>query len=262
MNNSKPQFYFLLTLLFLAFGLVFLILRPFFYTLILAVVFSIVFRPIYRKMCNFFGERNSLASFATVIAVSLVIFIPVAFLGVQSFQEAQQLYFSLTAEGGESTILSITDKLMGNLQKQFPKLNDIPLNTDEYLKQSLNWFIQHLDSVFSSFARLILNGLIFLLAFYYLLKDGHKLKTAVVALSPLADINDEMVYSKLMLAVNSVVKGNLIIAIIQGALTSVGFAIFGVPNALLWGSVAAVAALIPSIGTALVLAPAVLFLYI
>ena len=41
----------------------------------------------------------------------------------------------------------------------------------------------------------------------------------------------------------------------------VGFWIFGVPNAILWGSFAAIAALIPGIGTALVLTPAILFLF-
>ena len=50
-------------------------------------------------------------------------------------------------------------------------------------------------------------------------------------------------------------------ALIQGILTAVGFALFGVPNPTLWGSVAAIAALVPSVGTALVLFPAILFLY-
>ena len=50
-------------------------------------------------------------------------------------------------------------------------------------------------------------------------------------------------------------------ALIQGILTAVGFTFFGIPNATLWGSVAAITALIPGIGTALVLLPAILYLY-
>ena len=102
---------------------------------------------------------------------------------------------------------------------------------------------------------------IFLIALYYLFKDGHKLKTAVVALSPLQDIHDETIFDKLVLAINSVIKGSLAVAFIQGILTAVGLAIFGVPNAVLWSSVAAITALIPGIGTALVLLPAILYLY-
>ena len=102
---------------------------------------------------------------------------------------------------------------------------------------------------------------IFLVALYYLFKDGHKLKKAVVALSPLRDIYDETIFSKLALAINSVIRGSLTVALVQGILTAVGFAIFGVPNATLWGSVAAIAALIPGIGTALVLLPAIFYLF-
>ena len=76
------------------------------------------------------------------------------------------------------------------------------------------------------------------------------------------DIHDETIFNKLALAINSVVRGNLAVAIIQGILTAVGFTIFGVPNAVLWGSVAAITALIPGIGTALVIFPAIIFLFI
>ena len=63
-------------------------------------------------------------------------------------------------------------------------------------------------------------------------------------------------------AIGSVVKGNFTIAFIQGFLTTIGFTIFAVPNAILWGTAAAIASLIPSVGTSLVFAPAVILLFI
>jgi hypothetical protein len=48
---------------------------------------------------------------------------------------------------------------------------------------------------------------------------------------------------------------------IQGLLTGIGFYVFGVPNPALWGSFAVVAALIPGIGTSLVIVPGVLYLF-
>jgi len=103
---------------------------------------------------------------------------------------------------------------------------------------------------------------VFLTAFYFFLKDGHKLKSYFVALSPLADSDDELIVSRLKLAVSATIKGNLAIGLIQGALTGIGFAIFGVPNAALWGGVAVVAAFLPGIGTALVITPAIIFLFL
>ncbi len=95
----------------------------------------------------------------------------------------------------------------------------------------------------------------------YLFKDGSKMKKAIVIFSPLRDIHDEAIISKLALAVKSVIGGNVVVAIVQGILTAVGFMMFGVPNAGLWGSVAAIASLVPTVGTSLVVVPAVLYLF-
>jgi predicted PurR-regulated permease PerM len=100
------------------------------------------------------------------------------------------------------------------------------------------------------------------MALYYLLKDGYKLKNYLLALSPLDDSNNNFIINRIRLAVFSVVKGNLLIGLIQGTLTGIGFALFGVPNPVLWGGVASIAALIPSIGTAIVITPAIIFLFV
>ena len=115
--------------------------------------------------------------------------------------------------------------------------------------------------IFSSISSLLLSLFIFFIALYYLLRDGKRVRQMLIELSPLNDREDEGVFDRLELAVNSVIKGNLVIALVQGVLTTIGFMLFGVPNAILWGTVAAVAALIPGIGTGLVFIPAVAFLF-
>jgi predicted PurR-regulated permease PerM len=122
--------------------------------------------------------------------------------------------------------------------------------------------VQNLGTIFAGVGQALLGFFLGLMAFYYLLKDGKKLTRAVVALSPLPDAYDEEILNKLAQAVNSVVKGSLVIAAIQGVLTGTGLMIFNVPNPALWGSVAAVAALIPGIGTSLVLLPAIVYLFL
>jgi predicted PurR-regulated permease PerM len=65
---------------------------------------------------------------------------------------------------------------------------------------------------------------------------------------------------RIVVSVNSVVGGTLIVALIQGVLAGIGFAIFDVPNPAVWGSFAVIAALIPTVGTALIMFPAALYL--
>lgn len=261
MNHQKSELYFLLVLLAGIFVLAFLIFKPFLYALTLAIVFATVFEPLHKKILAMARERKGLAALLATVVVLVVVITPLTFLGIQIFQEASGLYSSLALNGGA---IDLSRGIGGYLQS-LTRFSPVPIetffNVGPYIKQGLSWLLQHLGPLFANVAQAIAGIFIFLVALYYLFKDGHKLKAAVVALSPLQDIHDETIFNKLSLAINSVVKGGLVVAFVQGILAAIGFAVFGVPNATLWGSIAAIAALIPGIGTALVLLPAILYLY-
>ena len=259
-NHQKSELYFLLILLTGIFVLTFFIFKPFLYALILAIVFATVFEPVHKMALVITRERKGLAALLATISVLVVVVAPITLLGIQIFQEATGLYSSLVENGGATDLSRVVDDTIQSLARFSPVPIDAP-DVSQYLKQGLSWLLQHLGPLFSNMAKVIMGVFVFLVALYYLFKDGHKLKATVVAISPLQDIHDETIFNKLALAINSVVKGNLTVALVQGALTAVGFAIFGVPNATLWGSIAAITALIPGIGTALVLLPAILYLF-
>lgn len=261
MNHQKSELYFLLVLLAGIFVLAFLIFNPFLYALILAIVFATIFQPLHKKILVMTRERKGLAALLATISVLIVVVAPLTFLGIQIFQEASGLYSSLVENSGATDL----SRGIGGYLQSLVRFSPVPIETsfdiNQYLKQGLSWLLQHLGPLFANVAKAIVGVFIFLVALYYLFKDGRKLKAMVVALSPLQDIHDETIFNKLSLAVNSVIKGSLAVALVQGTLTAIGFFIFGVPNATLWGSVAAITALIPGIGTALVLLPAILYLY-
>ncbi|MFA4872928.1 MAG: AI-2E family transporter [Patescibacteria group bacterium] len=261
MKHQKSEFYFLLILLAGIFVLALFIFKPFLYALILAMVFATVFAPFHKKTLTITRERRGLAALLATISVLIVVIVPLAFLGIQIFQEATQLHSFLTQSDDITDLSRGVNDAMQNLTRFSPVPIEFSIDINPYLKQGLIWLLQHLGPLFANVAKAMVGIFIFLVALYYLFKDGRKLKEAVVALSPLQDIHDETIFNKLALAINSVIKGSLMVAFIQGILTAVGFAIFGVPNATLWGSVAAITALIPGIGTALVLLPAILYLY-
>jgi len=212
------------------------------------------------------GNRQSLAAFLTALVIIACIFTPISFLGAQIFNEAKQLYSSLEGAGSQANFNALINVFARTVESFLPGISNYDVNIsqtfDEYVKQGLEWITGHLGSAFSGITSLLLDLLVFFMALYYFLRDGKQFKETLVALSPFADHDDEGIFKRLELAVNSVIKGNLTIAIIQGILTAIGFTIFGVPNGALWGTVAAVAALIPAVGTALVLVPGVLFLII
>lgn len=261
MVNKKPQFYYLLALLSGTLLIVFFIFRPFIYTLISAIVFTVVFQPVHKKVLWHTRQRRWIAALITSIIIITIVLVPVVLLGMQIFKEAQQLYSEVTAVGGKNNILNAIKEITINIQRYIPVPVEFSPDFHKYLEQGLDWLLKNIGGVFSNITKMILNFFIFLIALYYLLKDGQRLKKTVVDLSPLPDADDEKILNKLALAVNSVIKGNLTVAAVQGVLTAIGFAIFGVPNAVLWGTVTAIAALIPGFGTSLVLIPAILFLF-
>jgi predicted PurR-regulated permease PerM len=263
MINSKVSTYFILFCLAVVFAVACFVIKPFLGSLILGAVFAFLFQPLYRKLSQFMPKKQDLSAFATMIIVIIFVLLPVIFLGSQVVKESGQLYETLVgnSKGGFAGVIDViknTAQKMG-VPALIPENLDIDFN--QYLRQVLSMMAQSVGGIFSSFAKITLNFFVFLMALYYLLKDGYKLKNYLLALSPLDDSNNNFIINRVRLAVFSVVRGNLLIGLIQGTLTGIGFALFGVPNPVLWGGVASIAALIPSIGTAIVIAPAVIFLF-
>jgi predicted PurR-regulated permease PerM len=73
---------------------------------------------------------------------------------------------------------------------------------------------------------------------------------------------DEHIFTRIKKTITTIVKGVLLIAIIQGCLAGLGMWIFGVPNPTLWGTVSAVVSLVPGLGTAIIFIPAVAYMFV
>jgi predicted PurR-regulated permease PerM len=261
MAHSRNSLYFLLLFLAIAFVVAYFVIKPFLGPLILAAVFAFLFQPVYIRLLRLMKEREAIAALATMIIAVILVLLPIIFLGSQIFRESRQLY-SAVLGGGKGDFINIIEGAVNNMRTFVPIPENFNPDFNQYLKQGLSFLVQSLGGIFSSVARMALNFFVFLIAYYYLLKDGKKLKDYVAAISPLERDSNDLILGRLKMAVSAVVKGNLLIGIIQGTLTGIGFALFGVPNPVLWGSVAAIASLIPGVGTALVITPAIIFLFV
>ncbi len=257
MNTTKPQFYFLLSLLVISGVLSFFVFRPFLYAFVLALICAVVLQPIFRRLVKYTKGRRGLSSILTIIIVVVFILIPATLFSIMIVRDAREVYVSLiTSEVPINTyIISFLNKFTA-----IDITSDITVNFDQYFSQGMGWIVQHLGSLFNSFAQLFTSVLVFMISLYYILKDGQYIRITIINLSPLSESDDETILNNLQKSVNAVIRGNILVAIIQGLVAMVGLTAFGVPNAVLWGSVAAVAALIPIVGTSIVIIPSVLYL--
>ena len=255
---EKFQIYFFAILSLTVVILAFFIFLPFLIPLSIAATLAVIFHPFYKKVAQFFGGRRSVSAFITVAVAVIVLLLPLAAIGTMVFQEARDFVERFSNEDARD-IVRVPAFIESQIIRFFPEFS---LDIGLYARYAASWLVQNLGTIFSGFAQMSVGFFLGFLAFYYLLKDGKKLIENLIELSPLSDAHDHEILSTLERAVHSIVKGSLGIALIQGILSGVGLAIFGVPNPALFGSMAALAALLPGIGTALVLTPAIIFLFV
>ncbi len=265
MQAESLRPYFLLALLLGAFVLTFYIFKPFLIPLALAAVFAIVLRPVYRRILRAVKGSSGLAALGSILFFIVCIVVPIALVLTQIVTEASGLYEYFINGEGVAALYMFGVNVTLLIQQFVPGVNlnveSFALNIDTYARQGLEFVINRLGGILTGVSSFVLSLFFFFIALYYLLKDGSALKKRIMQLSPLRSVDEERVFGRLALAVNSVVKGNLLIALIQGTIATAGFFFFGLPNPVLWGTVTAVSALIPAVGTSLVMVPAILYLF-
>ena len=260
--TNKIQTLFFLSVLGLVIGLTILVFWPYAGSLLLAGLFAVALYPIYEwvlKMCNGWSKTASVLS---VVIILLVVLLPLIFLGYLMFLEAQNVYSWLTLQGGQISFMS---KSLIAIQDKINLISpDIKLNWDfgAYAETGLNWLVGHFSSFFSSTMGILMNLILMIMAIFYMFANGKEILKIFKKISPLDDLLDEKIFSRISQAINSVVRGYFLMALLQGLLSSLGLYIFGVSNPLLWGAAAAIASFVPVFGTALVFIPAIIFLFV
>jgi predicted PurR-regulated permease PerM len=94
-----------------------------------------------------------------------------------------------------------------------------------------------------------------LIAFFFLLTDGHRLLAWVEYASPLRDGQTRELIDEFRHTSRSILTSLLATALVQGAAATAGYYIARVPQALFFGVITFFAAFIPSVGTAVVALP-------
>ena len=196
---------------------VFYILQPFLSALALAAVFAVVLQPLYRYLVQAFRGRESLASLATVLICVIAILVPLSYFGVRLLGQSQQLYESIATGEWRSTLESTLTTTEPYIERYVPnadaKIAEIGESVDEYARSLLSWLIAHLGDAFSGLSAFFLGLFIFFVGLYYLLRDGKNLCRYLIRLSPLSDMDDSRILARLESAVNSVVRGKLLVAL-------------------------------------------------
>ncbi len=242
------------------FGLVglttFTIMSPYMTPLFLAGVFAILFAPIHTRMVHWMPRHPASSALATVALILVAIMIPLIFLGILMFQEVLSIYGALSQGNAALVWVDGVIRLIEGEVRTFVPNFQMHANIYTYFEAFLRFIASHLNTFFSGILSFIFQLFIILVAMFFLYRDGERLRAFALKWSPLNDDYDASILAKIESAVSSVVTGALTTAIVQGVMVGIGFALFGIPNPVLWGTIATIAALIPLIGTGVITMPA------
>ena len=234
------------------------IFAPFITALSLAAVIVVVCYPVNEFFLKYLARKNrTVAALVTTFVVFLVIVTPVFLLSTLLVTEFLSFYHTLDT-GVPLPIESQFSVIQDKVQQYIPGFN---INISEQLRESILWFTHNIGSIFAGTISVVLTFMISILGSFYLFRDGKRLVEWLVTVSPLKDAEDRAIFERVAQSIRSVATGTVFLALIQGFVSGVGFSIFGISQAVLWGSVASLGALLPGVGTSGVMIPAIAYLF-
>ncbi|MFZ3283606.1 AI-2E family transporter [Pseudomonas sp.] len=266
MNEKSLQFKSLTVLLLLVTVAFIWILLPFYGAVFWAVILGIVFAPMQRRLQAKFGWQRNLTSLCTLAICLVIAILPVIILSVLLVQEGATVYKNI--ESGELDIAAYLAQFKHSLPPYFQHLLDRfgmgELNgLREKIVKSAMQGSQVLASQAFSFGQgtfeFVVSFFIMLYLLFFFLRDGAELARKVRTAVPLEETHKRRLQLKFNRVVRATVKGNLVVAVTQGALGGAIFWFLDIPSALLWAVLMAFLSLLPAVGAGIVWAPVAIY---
>lgn len=243
------------------------ILLPFYAAIMWGVILALLFTPLYRWLLVRLGRRPTLAALCTMAVVILMVVLPATLVMVALAQETSSIYLRLQsgAVNPAQYFRHIFDQLPDWITAVLDRLGLVSFNTLQRrlttaMSQGSEFAATQVFNIGQNTFQFVLSLFIALYLAFFLIRDGNTVLRAIGQVVALAPPHKQQLWEKFATVVRATVKGNLLVAAIQGALGGLAFWLLGIGGALLWAVVMAALSLLPAIGAALVWLPVALYL--
>ena len=245
------------------------ILLPFYGAILWGAIIALLFRPLYCWMLPRLRGRRSLAALLTITVATLIVVLPAVLLSGALAREARQLF--KLVESGELQPAQWLRGLFDSLPAWITELlarfgladfDTVQLELAAALTKGSQFIATQTFNVGQNALSLVVSVFIALYLAFFLVRDGDALVRAVHRAIPLAPGDRHALLEEFGTVLRATVKGNLVIAIVQGALGGLAFWALGVRGVLLWAVLMAVLSLLPVVGASLVWLPVAVGLFV
>ena len=244
------------------------VLRPLLAPTVLAAAVAVVIAPLRRKLERRFGAHSNRAALISLLLFTLFAGAPLlgaALLFVAQARVVLEDFIGMPAGDALTTGFSrLVDQYLEWMEqlgdRYFGTAVDVRQIAEARLRDMGTHLSGSLPDILEWVSRLVLGFVVFNVVLYFLLRDGGQILGLLRQLSPLERRHTEQILSRLAGIVRAVFLGGVLTALFQATIGAFGFLITGFESFVIWGVFLFVASFVPVLGTALVWAPAVLYL--
>ncbi len=245
--------------------------RYFLVTLATAAAIAVLLSPLFEQLSAELKGWRSLAAGLVTAVVALVILVPVAGYGAILTRQAVDVFERVRPHLEPQAISDLWSRVLperiprlrslqeffgatsldGALARVAPVLSDLATGANRFLQTAL-----------AGVANAVLYLILFLLAMFFLLRDGGRFVKEIVVLLPFSGPEREEIFRSVGRTVKGVLYSMVLVPVVQGLLAVFGFWIFGLPSPFFWGTVLIFSATIPGVGSPVVWLPAAIYLLV
>jgi predicted PurR-regulated permease PerM len=239
----------------------FWMIRAFIWPVFWAAILAVLFRGIHNRLLAGCRDRATPAALLSVGAVVAFVVLPFVLVAGAIARQGLQLYRGIAA--GEINVHGPIDVLERSLPAVSAFLGRYGVDMDQ-LRVSVQEMAAGATQMVATRALgvgqdALWGTLMFILMLYLLFfffRDGDRIVASLTRVLPLGDERRTRLSLKFTQVVRATVKGNLIVAVVQGGLLALLFWGVGIQTALFWGVITAVLSLLPAVGASFVWVPA------
>jgi predicted PurR-regulated permease PerM len=230
----------------------FITLRPFIAPITWAITLSVIAYPIFTRAEIFIGQRSLRAAIVTAL-IGVTVIVPAIWV-VQSLARA-----ALT--GIDALVPNPLQHLSERMLRESPELSRALSSIKELfytsgVSQRTTQLLGEITQLFVGSAIVSVgHWLIMLFIIFFLLRDSTGFLHGVAQLIPLSDSDTDMLLKRISDTIHATLLGMVAVAILQGILGAVLLWWLGIENIVVWGTIMALLALVPYLGTFVVWIP-------
>jgi predicted PurR-regulated permease PerM len=220
-----------------------------------ALTLFILFRQSYYNLTEKRKWRKWVASIAIIIGFVVVLLVPIFFiikLLVPKFEYVFQHSSDWVAKG---------QQVIAFFQNKFPQLSIGDAEIKGGLERVATLIPNILNATLGATTSVITNILVALFVLYFMLMGGRAIEAYISKVMPLRQANKNTLWKETKNMVISNAVGIPVLMICQGIIAIIGYFIFGVDQAIVWGILTGVASVLPLVGTMIVWVPICIILY-